>query len=279
MTDGLRIAVLGAGYIGSAFACAAASANPRHAVCAVRRTAFPSSDDGVTWLSGDISRGAVDGLPHELDVVVLTVAPSRGVDTYERTYLPAATSATEIAKATGAQKLLYTSSTSVYGGRDGVWVTEQSARLGAGDSNVVLCAAEDVISGADGVASTVLRVAGIYGPGRDPRARMRVASKLPQRGEYWVNLAHRDDIVSAMLHVMGLLHAPPVLNVCDGTPHTAADVARWLATARGESAESLVFGNLAERSRNDQRVSSAALVASGWTPRYPTFADGFTCGM
>ena len=125
----------------------------------------------------------------------------------------------------------------------------------------------------------MLRVAGIYGSGRDPRTRMSASGQLPQRGEYWVNLAHRDDIVAAMLHVMLLPKAASVLNVSDGAPYTAAHVARWLATARGESAESVVFGNVAQRSRNDQRVSNAALVATGWTPRYATFVDGFTHGM
>ena len=279
MRDGLRIAVLGAGYVGSAFARAAVSSNPRHAVWAVRRTVSPSAEGGVTWLSGDIARGVVAELPQRLDVVVLTVAPSRGVDTYERTYLPAATAAVNLVTATGAQKLLYTSSTGVYGGRNGDWVTEQSPRLGAGAANAALCGTEDVILGAEGVTPTVLRVAGIYGPGRDPRARMTASVQLPQRGEYWVNVAHRDDIVSAMLHVMLLPKAASVLNVSDGAPCTAAHLARWLATARGESAESLVFGNGEQQSRNDQRVSNATLLATGWSPRFATFMDGLTHGM
>ena len=78
---------------------------------------------------------------------------------------------------------------------------------------------------------------------------------------------------------MLLPKAASVLYVSDGAPSTAADVACWLATARGESAESLICGNDAQRSRNDQRVRSAALVAAGWTPRYATFADGFAYGV
>ena len=101
MRDGLRIAVLGAGYVGSAFARAAASVNSRHAVWAVRRTVSPSADAGVTWRSGEIARGVVAGLPQSLDVVVLTVTPSRGVDTYEQTYLPAATAAVDVAAESG----------------------------------------------------------------------------------------------------------------------------------------------------------------------------------
>ncbi|MBC7843448.1 MAG: NAD(P)H-binding protein [Gemmatimonadaceae bacterium] len=277
MTDGLRIAVLGAGYIGAAFARAAA-ADRRHTVYAVRRTAVESAD-GVTWLRGDVASGAIENLPTRLDGIVLTVAPSRGSDAYDATYPPCATAAVALARESGATRLVYTSSTGVYGGRDGAWVSETTTRLGVGGTNAALIAAEDIILDAGIPASTVLRVAGIYGPGRDPRARMMNAAALPQRGEYWTNLAHRDDIVAALLHVLSLTHPPRVLNVSDGSPRRAADVAAWLCADAGRDPASLVFGNDAGRSRNDQRVSNAALVATGWAPTYPSFRDGFTLGL
>jgi nucleoside-diphosphate-sugar epimerase len=278
MADGMRIAVLGAGYIGGAFARAAAG-DTRNEVWAVRRSDTRDVDGDVRWLRGDIAAAAIDGLPAQLDAVVLTVAPSRGTDAYDATYPPAASAAVALAERSGARALLYTSSTGVYGGRDGAWVTEESPRLGAGTSNAALIAAEDIVLAARVTAPTVLRVAGIYGPGRDPRDRMRHAAMLAQRGAYWTNLAHRDDIVAAMLHVLALPGAPSVLNVCDGAPRQAADVARWLVSADGGNSDALVFGNDAQRSRNDQRVSNGALVATGWLPRFPSYREGFTSGM
>jgi nucleoside-diphosphate-sugar epimerase len=278
MTVGLQIAVLGAGYIGGAFARAAAS-DGRNGVWAVRRTEVHTPDSDVTWLCGDVAAGAFAELPLRLDAVVLTVAPSRNSDGYDGTYPPAAQFAVALAERSGARALIYTSSTGVYGGRDGAWVAEESPRLGAGNTNAALIAAEDIVLAASVPAPTVLRVAGIYGPGRDPRDRMRNAAALAQRGAYWTNLAHRDDIVAAMLHVLTLPHAPRVLNVCDGAPRQAADVARWLVTADGGDGAALVFGNDAQRSRNDQRVSNAALVATGWVPRYASFREGFSHGM
>jgi hypothetical protein len=59
----------------------------------------------------------------------------------------------------------------------------------------------------------------------------------------------------------------------------AAQVARWLAEVEGRDPAALVFGNDATRSRNDQRVSNAALVATGWTPQYPSFRESFTRGL
>ena len=276
MSDRLRIAILGAGYVGSALARAAADA--QHAVWAVRRSP-PAAEHGVTWIAADVTQTGILGLPEQLDAVVLTVAPGRGPGSYAATYPPTASTAVALAQLCGARALLYTSSTGVYGGRDGVWVTEQSLRRGEGEAQAALIAAEDIILGSEAAAPTVLRVAGIYGPGRDPRARMAASEQLAQRGEYWVNLAHRDDIVAALLHSCVLPDAPRVLNVSDGSPTPARDVARWLAAASGRDPDALVFCNDGERSRNDQRVSNAALVATGWLPRYRSFAEGFTSGL
>jgi nucleoside-diphosphate-sugar epimerase len=276
MQQPLRIAVLGAGYIGGALARAAAARGD--AVWAVRRAPQQSSY-GVTWLAGDIAAEPIAGMPETLDAVALTVAPSGANDEYAGTYPPSASAAVRLARASGAKILVYTSSTGVYGGRDGELVTETSPRSGAGPGNAALIQAEDIVIGATQTQSIVLRIAGIYGPGRDPRARMSQAEALAQRGEYWSNLAHRDDIVSAMLHVIDTPPAAAVLNVCDGSPTRAADVARWLAAARGEDPTALTFGNDSQRSRNDQRVSNTALCATGWSAHYPSFREGFATGL
>lgn len=278
MPTRMRLAVLGAGYVGSAVAREAGARG--HTVWAVRRSsARHDLRDGISWLAGDLATPSIDGLPAQLDAVVLTVAPSRGTDGYDATYPPAARAAVGIAMERSARALVYTSSTGVYGGRNGELVTEASPRLGAGDSNVALIAAEDILLSASVPSVTVLRVAGIYGPGRDPRGRMQNATALAQRGEYWTNLAHRDDIVAAVLHVLHQPAGSRVFNVSDGTPERAAAVARWLAQEDGRDPDELQFGNDAQRSRNDQRVSNVAIVTSGWSPRYASFREGFTSGL
>lgn len=271
-----RIAVLGAGYLGTALATAAAARGDD--VWAIRRSATDSRDDGVRWLQADITRRHVDGLPSQLDAVVLTIAPGGSGD-YAGTYPPAAAAAVALARESGAS-LVYTSSTGVYGGAKGEWVTEDNPRNGAGSGNDALRAAEDIVFASALRASTVLRVAGIYGPGRDPRSRMRDARQLPQRGAYWSNLAHRDDIVAAIFHVLSMPAVPAqVYNVSDGSPTLASDVSRWLTEQQGGDPDTLVFGNDELRSRNDQRVSNDRLVHCGWTPRYPSFREGFTDGI
>lgn len=140
----LRVAVLGAGYIGGALAAAGATSG--HAVWAARRSVPDPATvpAGVHTLSGNITFDAIDGMPDALDVVELTIAPSVG-DVYARTYAPAAAAALALSVPTDARALIYTSSTGVYGGRDGVWVTEESPRHGACEENAALIGAEDVL--------------------------------------------------------------------------------------------------------------------------------------
>lgn len=276
MAGGPRVAVLGAGYIGLAVArdCVARGA----AVWAVRRRVRPS-EAGIESITGDLASGGIPELPGDLDAIVLAVAPAGGADGYEATYPPAARTAVALARATGARSLVYTSSTGVYGGQDGAWVDESAPRRGEGPGNRALMEAEDILleAGLDGV--TVLRVAGIYGPGRDPRPRFAHSRLLPRRGEYWVNLAHQADIVAAITASLVQAGPPRVLNVSDGAPATAAQIARWCAAAQGLDPSALVFDGQGPLSRSNQRIANAALVATGWQPRFPSFREGFTAGL
>lgn len=267
-----RIAVLGAGYVGRAAASAFAARGD--AVWAVRRSATPGVDaEGVTWCAGDVAHGTIAGLPERLDAIVLAVAPGRGGDDYRATYVDGAHGALALARRSGA-RLVYTSSTGVYGTHDGSWVTETSPLLGAGASNAALRAAEAVLLDDATVATTVLRVAGIYGPGRDPSGRYRDAAALARGGDYWVNVAHRDDIVSAIAHILALDPAPRVLNCADGAPATARAICEWLASRRGVDPATLAFTGTGAPARSNQRVSSAALQATGWRPAWPSVREG-----
>jgi nucleoside-diphosphate-sugar epimerase len=77
------------------------------------------------------------------------------------------------------------------------------------------------------------------------------------RGEYWVNFAHRTDVVSAILGALHHHGAPRVLNVADGTPTCAADIARWLAVSEGRD-ESRGVARILEQ-LNQQAINSSTV--------------------
>ncbi|MDX2191946.1 MAG: NAD-dependent epimerase/dehydratase family protein [Gemmatimonadales bacterium] len=260
------VAVLGAGYVGLALAEACRAAGD--AAWAVRRSA------GDGWLRGDVATGRVDGLPPRLDALVLTIAPGGPGDDYAVTYVAGARGALALARRHGARRLVYTSSTGVYGRRDGAWVDERTPPEPAGPNDARLREAEEELLAAADVMVTVLRVAGIHGPGRDVLRRFAEPARLPRGGDYWVNLAHRDDIVAAIRHVLALEAPPTLLNCADGAPTLARDIATWLAARRaGHPVDpaTLPFDPAVPLARSNQRVRIDALRATGWTPRVPSY--------
>jgi nucleoside-diphosphate-sugar epimerase len=161
----------------------------------------------------------------------------------------------------------------VYGEREGAVVTEESPRRGG---PAELLEAEDLLLGAGLSGTTVFRVAGLYGPGRDPRPRYRDPALLPSGGRHWVNLVHHEDVAAALEHALTWSGPPRVLNLSDGAPTLARDVCLHLAAVEGRSPETLVFPETAPSARSNQRVDVTALRASGWAPKYPSFREGFS---
>lgn len=268
------VVVLGAGYVGAAAAQAFAARGDT--VYSVRRHPTPVGA-GILALRGDAAApDSIRGLPRHVDHVVLAVAPAAGADTYEQTYVRGATGAVALARRHGAGSLVYTSSTGVYGVTDGGWVSEDSA-VNARDTNSgALIQAEKTLLDAGDIGVTVLRVAGIYGPGRNPLPRYSRPEALPARGEYYVNLVHRDDIVSAVVLCAETPASPRVFNCSDGQPALALDVARWTCEFLGQPwPETIVFNNLDAVPRSNQRIRNDALRAHGWSPAYPSFREGF----
>ncbi|RLU10713.1 NAD(P)-dependent oxidoreductase, partial [Pseudomonas prosekii] len=64
------------------------------------------------------------------------------------------------------KRLLFVSSSSVYGQQEGEWVDETSPAVAAGFSGQVMLEAEQVAL-TSGIAASIVRLTGIYGPGRE----------------------------------------------------------------------------------------------------------------
>jgi nucleoside-diphosphate-sugar epimerase len=271
-TAAMRVIILGAGTIGLHLARRLVDRGDE--VVAVRRSVRPS-EARLTWLAADLQHLDAARVSGPVDAVVLSVAPGSG-DSYAATYPPGARAALALVRQHSARHLVYTSSTGVYGERDGAVVTEQSPRRGGPPE---LLEAEDLLLAAGLTGTTVLRVAGLYGPGRDPRPRYRDPAKLPSGGRHWVNLVHHDDVASAIELSLSWLGPPRALNVSDGAPTLARDLCRYLAQTEGRAPETLVFPETAPSARSNQRVDVAALRATGWAPSYPSFRQGFASNL
>lgn len=253
-----RILIAGAGYVGSKLAAELQASG--HDVLALKRD--PSTLAGVETLAADLTEPSTLTLP-EVDVAFYTAAPDAGDEqAYRALYVDGLRN---LARAlhTGT-RLIFASSTAVYGQDDGSDVDESSPTTPVSFRGRVLLEAE-------AIADVALRLGGLYGPGR-ARAleRLRRGEARYSRGRY-VNLIHRDDAAGALEHLAALEQPERIYIGVDEEPVDSEVFYRWLAAQNGSS---VPLADTTGAGRN-KRCSSARLRASGYVFRYPTFRDGY----
>lgn len=98
-------------------------------------------------------------------------------------------------------RLIYISSTGVYGQTMGEWVDEQSVCNPTQEGGKFCLTAEELLRTSPfGGRSVVLRLAGIYGPSRVPfLERLRNGEAIPVVAEGYLNLIHVDDAVASVI--------------------------------------------------------------------------------
>jgi nucleoside-diphosphate-sugar epimerase len=283
---GKRLVIFGCGYIGGAVARAAVLRGAR--VIALTRnvgTAAVLRADGIEVVVGDLSGEAWHGrIPGAPDFLLNCVSSGGGgIEAYRRSYV--AGMASIVAWATRAGPVgtaVYTSSTSVYPQGGGASVDETSPTDGGGERAELLRRAEETMRNARGAWRRwfILRLAGIYGPGRHHLLDQVRSGEIAGVGEHRLNLVHRDDAVAAILACLGAPTAigDEIFNVADDGPARKVEVAAWLAKQVAAPA-SRFSGEVASARRAlvpDRVIVNTRLKARlGWRPRYPTYREGY----
>ncbi len=272
-----RVLVVGHGYLGASLA------GELHrvgwSVVAVHRgPSPPSSPAAYPLLSADVAeRDSLLGIARRAapEVIVHCASSSRGgAESYRAVFVEGIRNLRSVFPGV---PVLFTSSTSVYGQTDGSVVGEHSETSPDRETGRLLLEAESLARESGG---TALRLAGIYGPGRSVHLRRlfdgsaRIEEVEPSR---FLNQIHRDDAVGAIRH---LLECEPatrrggLFNVVDDRPLTQRECYEALSARFGLPLPPLAPPD-PERKRGwtHKIVSNAALRATGWVPRYPSFLD------
>jgi len=222
-----RTAIVGCGYVGTAVgeALVRAGGEVHGTTTSPSRTAELEAKGIVPHVLEVADAAALHGLLAECEAVLLSVGAGREGADYRSVYLAAASHLVAALERTTVSRVVYTSSTRVYAQDDGRWVDEDSPTQPADENGRTLLEAERVLldagrvgAGVPPVFVTVLRLGGIYGPGRDPAARIRQFAGQERRdGDACVNMIHLDDIVAAIVRLLPMPHGG-VLNLCDDGP-------------------------------------------------------------
>jgi nucleoside-diphosphate-sugar epimerase len=204
------------------------------------------------------------------DVVIHCASSSRGhAEQYRQIYL---NGARNLLSLFSTARLVFTSSTSVYAQTDGSLVTEENPATPDRETGLILREAEDLVFNAGGC---VVRLAGIYGPGRSVLLRRFFTGEavIEGDGSRFVNQIHRDDAASGLVRIVESA-STGIFNLSDDTPLTQREVYSWLAAHFGKPIPPAGPVNTdRKRGVTHKRVSNSKLRSLGWFPRYPSFRD------
>ena len=240
---------------------------------------------GVVPVRGDLDDPpSLRGLPVRASCLYyLAPPPGAGeTDPRVRAFLSSLPAGEEPAKA------IYMSTTAVYGDNGGAWVTEETPPAPASTRGKRRLDAEGafVAWGRErGVPVVILRVSGIYGPGRLPVDAVRRGAPVVREGEApWTNRIHADDLAAVCVAAADRGRDGAVYNVSDGVPGTIAGyyiavadlfgLPRPLEVTMAEARRVMspgMLSYLSESRRVDVRRMREEL---GVTLRYPDLAAG-----
>lgn len=185
------------------------------------------------------------------------------------------------------RRLVYLSTSGVYGDCDGRWIDETAPLNPGSDRARRRLDAETAVrdyAAAHGTQPLILRVPGIYGPGRLPLERLRAGKPILRAEDApFTNRIHADDLAEAARLVGAVGVAGQAYNVSDGQPTSMTDYFLRCAALLGLPPPPQV--DLAEARRSfspmlmsfldeSKRLRNDRLRALGWAPRHASLAAG-----
>ena len=244
-------------------------------VWALRRQPPPRSRHGIHWLRGDLTDPAsLRGLPPGITRLVYLPAPAtRDRATYHAIFVDGLRHLLDALDTCKLAQVLFVSSSAVYGEHDGGWVDETTATDPPGFNGAVLLEAEQWLA-QQSLPATVLRLAGLYGPGRlQLIERLRAGQlRVPRETPHWANRIHVDDAAAAIAHLLQLKSPQPLYLGVDDTPMPLDELYDFLAALIDAP---LPAEGAAPAGVGSKRLRNAQLRASGWAPQWPDAREGY----
>jgi nucleoside-diphosphate-sugar epimerase len=314
----MKCLIVGCGYVG--LPLGAELVRRGHEVFGLRRSrADELKAAGIRPLIADLTRPeTLAELPRHFDWVVNCVASGGGsADDYRKIYLEGNRNLIAWLADSPPKKFVYTSSTSVYGQNDGSIVTETSSTEPAEETAKVLVETEKLLlaaafplnrpsatfspSGGEGrdegapavneeisnrqsravFPAVILRVAGIYGPGRGRwfRQFLRGEARMEGDGSRWLNMIHRDDVEGCIIAALERGKAGEIYNAVDNEPVTQLMFFEWLAHKLNRPLPPKILADSGIRRRRgvtNKRVSNAKLLGElKYKFKFPDFRKGY----
>jgi nucleoside-diphosphate-sugar epimerase len=274
----LTVLLAGCGDLGTEAGLRFAAAG--HRVVGWRRQPekLPVEIEGV---AADLGSTNLPPIPADTSAVVVALAAdSPTEDAYRAAYVDGLAHILDALERDSVtpRRVLFVSSTAVYGDAGGGWVDESTTAAPGGFSGRIMREAEDLLhNGLRGTrtAGTVLRLGGIYGPGRTRLIdQVRNGSAVIPDESRYTNRIHRDDAAAAIVHLTTMESMPaPVYVGVDNHPAELGEVLRFLASEL--DLPEPPTGPAGEARAGNKRCSNSLLRSTGFEFAFPSFREGY----
>jgi nucleoside-diphosphate-sugar epimerase len=283
----MRVLIVGCGYVG--FPLGKELVRQGHTVFGLRRSALAADEmkaADIQPLLADVTRPeSLTQLPRDFDWVVNCTASGGGdAADYQKIYLEGNRHLIAWLAGSPVKKFIYTSSTSVYAQNDGSVVTENSPTEPSAATSQVLVETERLLCAAAAeqqFPAAILRVAGIYGPGRGYsfKAFLRGEARIEGAGARWLNMIHLNDLIGVIIAALQNARPGEIYNAADNESPSQLEFYKWLA---GELQRPLPPSVVADveawrrRGVTNKRVSNAKLRAElKYQFQFPHYRAGY----
>jgi len=274
--------IFGCGYLGIRVAKLWQAAG--ESIYAVTRSADRARQlaaAGIEPILGDLTRDSQLRLPQGVRTVLFAVGYDRNAgQPIHEVFVGGLARAIDSMPAV-VDRFLYVSSTGVYGNVIGQEVNEDDPTQPTREGGRACLAAERLLSASRFAnQAVILRLAGLYGPGRIPRAADLIAERpinAPAQG--WLNLIHVDDAARIVQLAERLASPPRNYVVSDGAPviraEYYAELARLLKAPPPQFVEPDFGSHSALRATSDKRVNPRRMFEElRPTLRYASYKEG-----
>ena len=274
----MKLFVFGLGYSARHFVAGLRGAR---VVGTSREARKGTADAGVEILAFDGAKAdpAIEARLAESDTLLVSIPPSADGDPVLARFAGALA-------ASPWRVIVYLSTVGVYGDHGGAWVNETSALRPSSARNRARVEVEQAwlkLGRVIGAPVHILRLAGIYGPGRNALANLREgrARRIVKPGQVF-NRIHAADIAQAIGLAIERGGEGGVWNVADDEPAAPQDVIAFAAGLLGMKPPPEAAFEAAEMTPvarsfygDNKRVSNAKLKRElGFAPLYPSYREG-----
>ena len=286
-----KIVIAGCGYIGTRVARIWKDLGAE-VTCLVRSSEHQSTlvSEGFTTLSCSFDDLVDIPALDVADCIVYYFVPPPGggiTDFRARNFC------TALSRSASPARIIYMSATSVYSEKDGGTVTESSATNPSAAMGKRRLDAEQAFreyGAATGLLVIILRVSGIYGPGRLPLMQIQQGQPLLREDEAGPsNRIHADDLAHVCLAAAEKGQAGDIFNVSDGHPSSMTAYFNACADALGlprqpqvamEEARQVMSPLMFSYVSESRIVDNSKMIERlGIALRYPNLAEGIGASL